>query len=142
MTRPLPLAALAAAALLAACQTEANRGAAPTATAPQQMAAVGESDPGPGACGADISAYRRINLMRRMGTQKRFTLLGATIEQQTLYQGLFGRSRVWRILSYWVIFRVLTRRMFLRQPERLSTERLRIGQGVAIRVLPPSARSE
>jgi hypothetical protein len=60
MTRPLLLAALAAAALLAACQTEANRGAAPTATAPQQMAAVGESDPGPGACGADISAYRRI----------------------------------------------------------------------------------
>jgi hypothetical protein len=60
MTRTLTLFALAAAALLAACQTEANRAAAPTAAAPQQMAAVGESDPGPGACGADISAYRRV----------------------------------------------------------------------------------
>jgi hypothetical protein len=60
MTRPLTLFAVAATALLTACQTEANRAAAPSAAAPQQMAAVGESDPGPGACGADISAYRRV----------------------------------------------------------------------------------
>ena len=60
MTRSLSLLALAATALLAACQSEANRAATPTAAAPQQMAAVGESDPGPGACGADISAYRRV----------------------------------------------------------------------------------
>ena len=89
-----------------------------------------------------FGAYRRLNLLRRMGTQRHFKLLGATVEQQTLYQGLFGTSRVWRIVSWYVLFRVVTRRMFSRQPERLGSERLHIGQGVAIRVLPPSARSE
>jgi len=89
-----------------------------------------------------FSAYRRINLLRRMGTQRKFALVGTTIEQQTLYQGLFGASRMWRIVSWLVLFRVVTRRLFSRQPERLASERVRIGEGVTIRVLPPSARSE
>jgi hypothetical protein len=62
MIRPILLTAVAT-VFLAACQTDANQAGSPTATAPQQrqqVAAVSESDPGPGACGADISAFRRI----------------------------------------------------------------------------------
>jgi hypothetical protein len=39
------------------------------------------------------------------------------------------------------VFRIVARRLLGRQPQRVAAERLRIDQGVTIRLLPPSARS-
>ena len=88
-----------------------------------------------------FSTYRRFNLLRRMATRPRFKLLGASIEQQTLSQSVFGASRLWRVVGYYVVFRVVARRILGKQPQRVAVDRLRIDQGLTIRLLPPSARS-
>ena len=86
-------------------------------------------------------AYRRLSLMRRIARRRKVRLFAPGIEQTTLHEALFGDSIIWRVVGWYVVTRVMLNRVFARPPERVATERLRIDQGVTIRILPPSART-
>jgi hypothetical protein len=64
------------------------------------------------------------------------------VRRQATRQGLMGSSRLWRALAYGFIASDVCRKLAVKQPERLGTERLGEGQGVTVLAMHRPTRRE
>jgi hypothetical protein len=63
------------------------------------------------------------------------------IRRRALYDGVFGRSTVWKLVAVLVFGRSTLKKVFGKQPELIEVAKLEgPGHFMQIRTLPPSAR--
>ena len=67
----------------------------------------------------------------------------ALVRQNAFRQGFRGSSRFWRAVAFWIIAGDIWRKLTVKAPDRLGTERLVEGQGVTVLALTrPSRRDQ
>jgi hypothetical protein len=64
----------------------------------------------------------------------------ALVRSTAMRQGFAGRDKFWRLVAYGIIANDVRRKLTVKQPERLGTERLLEGQSVVVSALPRSGR--
>jgi hypothetical protein len=64
----------------------------------------------------------------------------AYVRHRALYDGILGRSLVWKTIAVVVFGRSLARRFLGRRAEHLTTERLAPGQSIQVIAIGPASR--
>jgi hypothetical protein len=61
----------------------------------------------------------------------------SVVRSIAIRDGLRGGNRFWRTVALGIMVTDLAAKVTVKQPERVATERLRVGQSVRITALPP-----
>jgi hypothetical protein len=64
----------------------------------------------------------------------------ALVRSTAMRQGFARRDRFWRVVAFAILANDLWRKLTVKEPDRLGTERLVEGQSVIISALPRSGR--
>ena len=66
----------------------------------------------------------------------------AVIRRTATRRGLLGTSRLWRVVGYWFVAGDVYRKLAVKEPDRLGTERLSEGQTVTVVTMHRPTRRE
>jgi len=64
------------------------------------------------------------------------------IRRKALRNGLFGPSRLWRVVAFWIIGSNALKKTFGKSPERLATRRVGVGHVLTVATYAPMTRKQ
>ncbi len=64
------------------------------------------------------------------------------IRRKALRSGLFGPSRLWRAIAFYIIFEKSLQRFFGKHPERIGTRRVGVGHVITVAAAAPLTRRQ